>query len=130
MPLEKGGELPEYHFKRIVSALWPEDGPKPFVWHPWAERMLEASCRNKYLAVAGCASSGKTDYFAIWAIVNFIVAPYDTMVLVTSTTLKDSRKRIWGSIRDYWQAAPALPGKLWVHSFPERMAGRETTGCK
>jgi hypothetical protein len=52
------------------------------------------------------------------------------MVLVTSTTLKDSRKRIWGSIRDYWQAAPALPGKLWVHSFPERMAGRETTGCK
>jgi hypothetical protein len=44
--------------------------------------------------------------------VNFIVAPYDTMVLVTSTTLKDSRKRIWGSIRDYWQAAPALPGKL------------------
>ena len=112
MPLEKGGELPEYHFKRIVSALWPEDGPKPFVWHSWAERMLEASCRNKYLAVEGCASSGKTDYFAIWAIVNFIVAPYDTMVLVTSTTLKDSRKRIWGSIRDYWQAAPALPGKL------------------
>jgi hypothetical protein len=109
---EKGGESREYHFKRIVSALWPEDGPKPFVWHPWAERMLEAACVNKYLAVAGCASSGKTDFFAIWAIVNFIVAPYDTMVLVTSTTLKDSRKRIWGSIRDYWQAAPPLPGKL------------------
>lgn len=110
--VEKGGELPEHHFKRIVSALWPEDGPKPFVWHPWAERMLEASCQNQYLAVAGCASSGKTDFFAVWAIVNFITAPYDTMVLVTSTTLKDSRKRIWGSIRDYWQAAPPLPGKL------------------
>jgi hypothetical protein len=110
--VEKGGELPEHHFKRIVSALWPEDGPKPFVWHPWAERMLEASCQNQYLAVAGCASSGKTDFFAVWAIVNFIAAPYDTMVLVTSTTLKDSRKRIWGSIRDYWQAAPPLPGKL------------------
>ena len=110
--IDKGGEPREWHFKRIVSALWPEDGPKPFVWHPWAERMLEAACNNQYLAVAGCASSGKTDCFAIWAIVNFIVAPYDTMVLVTSTTLKDSRKRIWGSIRDYWQAAPPLPGKL------------------
>lgn len=110
--VEKGGELPEHHFKRIVSALWPDDGPKPFVWHPWAERMLSAACTNKYLAVAGCASSGKTDFYAIWAIVNFICAPYDTMVLVTSTTLKDSRKRIWGSIRDYWQAAPPLPGKL------------------
>lgn len=110
--LEKGGESRFYHFKRIVSALWPEDGPKPFIWHPWAERMIEAACETKYLAVAGCASSGKTDAFAIWAIVNFIAAPYETMVLVTSTSLKDSRKRIWGSIRDYWQAAPPLPGKL------------------
>lgn len=112
IPVEKGGESREFHFKRIVSALWPENGPKPFVWHPWAEQMLSAACANQYLAVAGCASSGKTDCFAIWAIVNFIAAPYDTMVLVTSTTLKDSRKRIWGSIRDYWQAAPPLPGKL------------------
>lgn len=112
VPVEKGGETRAFHFRRIVSALWPEDGPKPFVWHPWAERMLDAACEHQYLAVAGCASSGKTDFYAIWAIVNFIVAPNETMVLVTSTTLKDSRKRIWGSIRDYWQAAPPLPGKL------------------
>lgn len=112
MPVEKGGLPKEEHFWRIVSALWPEDGPKPFVRHPWAERMVEAACQNQYLAVAGCASSGKSDAYAIWAIVNFICAPADTMVLVTSTTLKDSRKRIWGSIRDYWQAAPPLPGKL------------------
>lgn len=59
VPLEKGGETREFHFKRIVAALWPEDGPKPFVWHPWAERMLEAACKEQYLAVAGCASSGK-----------------------------------------------------------------------
>jgi len=38
--VEKGGELREHHFKRIVSALWPEDGPKPFVWHPWAQPCL------------------------------------------------------------------------------------------
>ena len=97
MPLEKGGEHAEYHFKRIVAGLWPEDGPKPFVFHPWAERMLEAACANKYLAVAGCASIGKADFYAVWAIVNFIAGPYDTMVLVISTSLKDSRKRIWGS---------------------------------
>jgi len=112
MPLEKGGEHAEYHFKRFVAGLWPEDGSKPFVFHPWAERMLEAACANKYLAVAGCASSGKTDFYAVWALVNFIAGPYDTMVLVISTSLKDSKKRIWGSIRDCWQAAPALPGKL------------------
>ena len=57
--LEKGGETRPYHFKRITSALWPEDGSKPFVWHPWAEEMLEKACETQYLAVAGCASSGK-----------------------------------------------------------------------
>ena len=57
--VDKGGELQPHHFKRIVLALWPENGTKPFVWHPWAERMLEAACSNTYLAVAGCASSGK-----------------------------------------------------------------------
>jgi hypothetical protein len=57
--VEKGGESSAHHFRRIVSALWPEGGTKPFIWHPWAERMLEAACENQYLAVAGCASSGK-----------------------------------------------------------------------
>ena len=57
VPVEKGGELRERHFKRVFSALWPEDGPKPFVWHPWAEQMLSAACANQYLAVAGCAST-------------------------------------------------------------------------
>jgi hypothetical protein len=54
-----------------------------------------------------------TDWAAVWAIINFLCLPEKTMVIVTSTTLKDSRKRIWGSIRDYWQAIPGrAPGKL------------------
>jgi len=57
-------------------------------------------------------NSGKTDFFAVWAIVNYIIDPQNTMVLVTSTTLKDARKRIWGAICDYWLAVPGLPGKL------------------
>lgn len=108
-----GGLGKEQHFRNIVRALWgPHNTIKQFTMHPWAEKMLEAACNNKYLAVAGCANSGKSDFFAIWAIVNFLCAPKDTMVLVTSTTLKESRKRIWGSIREYFQAVPGLPGKV------------------
>lgn len=108
------------HFKEACNILWgPRNTRKKFVWHPWAERMLDAACAEmdkgdkNFIAVAGCASSGKTDWAAIWAILNFLSAPKSTMVIVTSTTLKDSRKRIWGSIRDYWQAIPGVaPGKL------------------
>ena len=53
-----------------------------------------------------------SDFFAVWAIVNWLCAPTQTMVMVTSTTLKESRRRIWGSIRDYFQAVPGLPGKV------------------
>lgn len=108
------------HFKAATQILWgPRNARKKFLWHPWAERMLETFCAEmdkgpkNFIAVAGCASSGKTDMAAVWAIINFLCLPEKTMVIVTSTTLKDSRKRIWGSIRDYWQAIPGrAPGKL------------------
>src|SRR6478752_8243687 len=92
------------HFRNIVNAIWNTNrSNKKFIFHPWADRMLEAACKHKFLGIAGCASSGKTDFFAMWAIVNFLAAPSLTTVLVTSTSLKDSRKRVWGSIESYWQ---------------------------
>lgn len=97
----------------IVGILWGERAPKHFVRHPWAEKMADEACKEKYLAVSGCGSSGKTDFFAVWALVNWLAAPLDTKILVTSTSLKESRKRIWGSVREYYlHASVALPGKL------------------
>src|SRR5687767_10514558 len=86
---EEGGLGKAQHFKNIVNVLLPKGSRKHFSWTPWAERMLEAACQNKYLAVAGCASSGKTEFFALWGIVNFLADPLNTLVLVTSTSLKE-----------------------------------------
>lgn len=108
----------EGHFKRCARMLWPtpeecgEKRGKAFYWHPWAERGLSVLCRYQYPALSGCASSGKTELGAIWALINWLCAPSETLVLVTSTSLKDSRKRIWGSIVEHFQAVPGLPGKL------------------
>lgn len=102
-----------HHFKRAVDLLWNQPASsKNFTWHPWAEEMLEAVCENKYLSVGGCASSGKTDFFAVWGLIEWLCAPHATQVLFTSTSLKDSRKRIWSTVEDYFQAVPGLPGKL------------------
>lgn len=113
LTVEEEGLGKEQHFINVVDMLWNFEGSKmPFDWHPWALRMLEYSCRYDYLSVAGCASSGKSDFFAVWAIVNYLADPKNTKVLVTSTTLKDSKLRIWGRICEYWNAVPGLPGKL------------------
>jgi hypothetical protein len=108
-----GSPSKAHHFRKAVDLLWNHPGSsKNFVWHPWADEMLEAICAHKYLSVGGCASSGKTDFFAVWGLIEWLCAPHATQVLYTSTSLKDSRKRIWSTVEDYFQAVPGLPGKL------------------
>jgi hypothetical protein len=110
---EKGGLGKFGHFRNVVNMLWNRPGsPKPFVWTDWAEEMFRAACENQYLAVAGCASSGKSHNFAIWGIVNYLAAPQQTLVMATSTTLREARGRIWKSISAYWTAVPGMPGKM------------------
>jgi len=90
----------EYYFWRLCDELWNNDDlPEPLmVKHPWAEEMIRAVIRNKYVAIGGAANSGKSHTMAAWGILNWLAAPRDTLVLLTSTTLREARKRIWGSV--------------------------------
>ena len=64
----------EYYFWRCCDELWNNpDMPEPMmVRHPWAEEMIRAAINNKYLAVGGSASSGKSHTFAAWGIINWL----------------------------------------------------------
>lgn len=103
------------HFVNAVDLLWnnPEKPAiRQFIWSPWAEDMIWEACCEQYLSIAGCASSGKSDAMALWGIVNYLSSPADTLVMMTSTTLREARRRIWKSTVDLWNAVPGLPGKL------------------
>ncbi len=112
---ENGGLGQFEHFKNAADLLW-NDPQKPtsrnFIWSPWAEDMLYEACDNQYLSIAGCASSGKSDTMALWGIINYLADPYNTLVIVTSTTLREARRRIWKSITELWAAVHGLPGKM------------------
>lgn len=110
----------EEHFMEFVKAIWgrKECGYK-FIWNPYAKRMLEGARKHKFLGVSGHASSGKSQFLAIWVISKFLIDPANTKALVTSTSLQDSRGRVWGVIEKYWEEARVfleqwgpLPGKL------------------
>jgi hypothetical protein len=116
----KHGGLGKFgHFKRIVDLLWnnPElECQKKFIHNPWATRMLQKACDKdiEELGVAGPTSAGKSDPFALWAVVNYIADPTHVKVLVMSTTLDGAKLRIWKSVREYIEALPDFPGKkLW-----------------
>lgn len=101
------------HYKNCVDLLWNEDHSRmKFDWHPWALDFAKAACENPVLAVGGCASSGKSRGAAAWALTNWAADPFATMVLIMSTSLKDSKRRIFGDIVDMFNAVPGLPGKL------------------
>lgn len=103
------------HFRNFAEITWGENNKNAkFLWHPWAERMLSAASRTSYLAVAGCAGSGKSAFFGgLWAPTGFLADPANTLVIVCSTTIKGAEGRIWGYIRDFWTgAAYPLPGRL------------------
>ena len=115
LSVNDGGLGKAEHFWNIATMLWPASSRKPFFRNPWGERMIDEWCKYNFSSVSGCASSSKTDTAAVWGIVNWLAAPLDTKVLCTSTTLRESRKRIWGSIEDYWNALPdgiRIVGKL------------------
>ena len=117
MPMSHGGIGASWHFKKIAMALWPEDradgGPK-FIWNSWADRMLRKACTNRYLAVAGSGGFGKSEFFAIWLIVNFLCDPANTMCLATSMTVSVSKKKLWGKVITFWVPLEEIgfPGKL------------------
>ena len=116
---EFGGRGKFGHFKRIVDLLWnnPDlECPKRFVWNPWAEKMLRKACQAgcEKLGVAGPTSAGKSDPFALWVAVNYMVDPTHTKGIIMSTTIQGAKLRVWKTFREYVDALPEFPGKkVW-----------------
>jgi len=110
----KNNKAKEYYFWRLCDEFWNRDDlPEHMMMrHPWAEEMIRAVIENKYVAVGGAANSGKSHTMAAWAIISWLSAPRDTLVLITSTTLREARKRIWGSIISLLTVVEGAPMKV------------------
>lgn len=125
-----------WHYQRFVSLIWNNaNSGRKFVWNPNAVRMLEkvhemsSESDKMYLSVAGHASSSKSEFFALYAITSFLIGASHpdhesrglssefVKVFVTSTTLEESRGRIWGTIESYWlEAAKFFGGEQYLEA--------------
>lgn len=119
-----------YHFKRSVDMIWNGRlSNKRFDWQVYSEKMARFACEWDYLAIAGAASTGKSDFAAIWALTQIFAAPKDTLVLLTSTSLKGAKGRVWASLRKYLMALPpgSFPFKLIDSNGLLRFSGPGST---
>jgi len=91
----------EFYFWRIADELWntrPDLNKPMFERNPWSEYLVREAIKNKYLAIGGAANSAKSHTMAGYAIIKWMCDPANTLVMITSTTLTEARKRIWGSV--------------------------------
>lgn len=112
----KYGNGPWYHFKQMVTALWPH-----FDWHRWSELLLKTFVENYEIGVMGPGSSGKTYCSAIFALTMFYCYPKGTSIIMSSTTRQGLQLRIWGAIKELHKTAKQrrewLPGRVIESQF-------------
>ena len=110
----KKNKAKEYYFWRLCDELWnKKDLPEHLmVRHPWADEMIKSVIDNKYVAIGGAANSGKSHTMAAWGILNWMADPQNTLILLTSTTLREARKRIWGSVISLLSVIDNFPFKI------------------
>lgn len=105
----EGGRLASFdHFRNAVNIIWNnKDSTRRHIWNEWSEKMFKEAIgqreKRRFVGVAGCGSSGKSDAFALYAIVMYLSNPTETMVLLTSLTLETAKGRIWKAVREYWR---------------------------
>lgn len=106
--MELGGIGKYGHFRNVCSIILPK-----LKWNPWLERMIESLCEDHYaikegpvilrkLAWAGAGSVGKTFAAALYGFIWFLADPLNSIVILTSTSAKMVRKRIWPEIARFY----------------------------
>ena len=107
------------NFRAAVDLAFNCEGSiRRVVWNRWTELIVRSYIGNwdkkRFLALAGCSSSGKSDGIALCGLMDYWARPAETFFLVMSTTKQAARMRIWKSITQLWGQAveKGCPGKL------------------
>lgn len=110
--VEEGGLGAAAHFRNLTKILWPpdENGKGGYIWLSedpelpphccWNDLLLEACLANQYVGCTGPASSSKTEFMAVWAIVNWIPRAASCMVIAASLTKATAKQKVWGAIKE------------------------------
>lgn len=106
--LEQGGLGKYRHFRNACSIILPK-----LKWNPWLEAMIQSLCDDHYavkvgpvtqrkIAWAGAGGSGKTFGAALYAFIWWLADPVNSIVVLTSTSAKMIRKRMWPMISNFY----------------------------
>lgn len=107
----QGGLGKDEHFWRVADYFWGPNNPvrntnKYFIRNPASEEMIYDFCREKYVSVGAGANWTKSETSGLWLLINYLAKARTFLGLFVSTSLKDAKKRGWGSLVSFIQAVP------------------------
>jgi hypothetical protein len=92
----------EYAFWKLAEMWWLASGGlvqnDELEWNPWTAKIIQTLAEEKLVAIGGSANSTKSRSLAAWGVVSWMCDPEHVLVLFTSTSITDSKKRIWGAV--------------------------------
>lgn len=105
------------HMIKFIDLLWGDPEKRfYFQMNPNAEKIIKYYHEYRYLAVAGHASSGKSEAIAVLAVAEFLIDPENTRAMVTSTDSKSAKSKVFGRIESCWNAALEFY-EMWEERF-------------
>lgn len=118
MTEEKGGLGRFGHFKAISDFMCPS-----VIWNQWTERAIQSLCDDtyalkignlihRYVTWMGCAAAGKTYDAVLYAYNWWGIDPRNSICLLTTTSAKMARRRMWGPMQEFFNKSPRKPGHI------------------
>lgn len=95
-------------FRRIADELFP----RHFEWHTWTNRAVNALCNYRWVGMPGCAGSSKTFNVTSFAVVWWLCDPFNSSVILCSTTSKAMRRRSWAEVQRLFSQTPGERGNF------------------
>ena len=86
------------HYREAETLIWPEDDH-----HRWSDLMLKEILQNTHTAILGSKDGGKTYRTAKYALVDYWIFPNETLILMTTDSVRGLELRVWGAIKDLWR---------------------------
>lgn len=121
---------PEVHAERAARLIWntedfcfestaPGNKGTPdedkIYENYFSKETLKALCLHREVIVTGSASSSKTMPSSAYALLSFFADPLNTMVILSTTSLRGADTRAWSQVRDLFEKAQTKVGYAVEH---------------
>lgn len=108
---ETAGKGLLYHYTNFIEICWPE-----FKQHRWFDLILQKYLTHEWIGIAGPKDASKTGSLTVILLSDYYCFPTSTSIILSSTTMKALKNRVFGEFTMRHRAARNrfnwLPGHM------------------